>query len=142
MTYLRMTTKSQTGSVHAWSCCCVAVLVVLGGGCRKSATESPSAAPVTKPAEAATQLQQAFVSAPAEVKQTATAASEALRAADYEAAMRSLQAMKARQDLTPQQSMAVHESSAALEARLIAAMERGDPNAKRAYEQLRRSRRR
>jgi len=116
--------------------------VVLGAaGCGRSANETPSAAPVPKPAEAATQLQQAFVTAPPEVKQTASQASEALQRADYDAAMRALQAMKARQDLTPQQQMAVQESSAALEARLIMAMERGDPQAKAAYERLKRSRR-
>lgn len=123
------------------ACSLVVILLVAAGGCSKSAKDSPSAAPVPKPAQAASQLQQAFVSAPVEVKQTATVASEALRAADYEKAMQSLQAIKARQNLTLQQGMAVHESEVALEARLIAAMEAGDPNAKRAYERLKKSRR-
>lgn len=119
----------------------VAVWMLGAGGCGRSAKESPSAAPVPKPVEAASQLQQAFVSAPPEVKQTATTASEAMRTADYETAIRSLQVMKTRPDLTPQQNMALHESWAALEARLIDGMARGDPNAKAAYERLRKSRR-
>lgn len=119
----------------------VGVLTLGGGGCGKSTSESPSPAPVAKPAQAATQLQQAFTTAPPEVQQTATTASEAMRSADYETAVRTLQTIKARQDLTPQQQMAVHESSAALEARLLQAMEAGDPKAKAAYERLRRSRR-
>ncbi|MDW8308295.1 MAG: hypothetical protein RMK20_02865 [Verrucomicrobiales bacterium] len=116
-------------------------LAVSAAGCGNSSTESPSTAPVLKPAEAANQLQQVFVSAPPEVRQNATAMSEALRTADYDAAIRSLQAIKARPDLTPQQQMAIHESSAALEARLIEGMSRGDPKAKAAYERLRKSRR-
>jgi hypothetical protein len=111
-----------------------AVWLVLVTGCSKSAKEAPSSAPVPKPAEAASQLQQAFVSAPPEVKNTAVAASESLRAADYDKAMQSLQTIKTRKDLTPQQFMAVHESEVAMVARLITAMEAGDANAKRAYE--------
>jgi lipopolysaccharide biosynthesis regulator YciM len=94
-----------------------------------------------KPAEAASELQKAFASSPPEVKQTVSKASEALRTADYEAAIRSLETIKARQDLTPQQLMTLHESSAALEARLIEAAASGDPKAKAAYERLRKSRR-
>lgn len=116
-------------------------LALAASGCGESSSESPSAAPVAKPAEAANQLQKAFVTAPPEVRRTATEMSEALRTADYDAAIRSLQVMKARPDLTPQQQMALHESSAALEARLIEAMARGDPKAKAAYERLRKSRR-
>jgi hypothetical protein len=117
-------------------------LMALSGGCSKSsdAENVPTAAP-PKPPEAASQLQEAFVSAPPEVKQSAQAASEALRTANYEQAVQSLQTMRVRQGLTPEQGMAIYNSQRSLEARLIAAMEAGDPNAKRAYEMLKKSRR-
>lgn len=117
------------------------VLALAPGGCTKSASESPSAAPVLKPAQAASQLQQAFAAAPPEVRQTATTASQAIQTADYDTAIRTLQTIRARPDLTPEQQMALHETSASLEARLIEAASRGDPKAKAAYERLRKSRR-
>lgn len=117
------------------------VVAIAQCGCGKAGSESPSAAPVLKPTQAANQLQQAFVAAPPEVRQTATTASEALRTADYDTAIRTLQVIKTRPDLTPEQQMALHESSATLEARLIEAAARGDPKAKAAYERWRKSRR-
>ena len=63
------------------------------------------------------------------------------QAADYERAAMALEAIKAQKNLTVEQSMAVHESEAALEMRLIMAMQNGDPKAKQAYEQLKRRRR-
>ena len=86
-------------------------------------------------------MQEAFQKADADTKNTATAASEALRNADYEKAVVSLEVIKARQDLSFQQGMAVHESQVALEARLISAMAAGDPKAKQAYELLKQTRR-
>ena len=125
-----------------WQVCgLLAALLVCFSGCGKSAKDAPSSAAVPKPAEAASQLQKAFVSAPAEVRNTAVAASEALRAADYDKTMQSLQAIKARKDLTAQQFMAVHESEVAMVARLLAAMEAGDANAKRAWEAYKKRRR-
>jgi hypothetical protein len=120
--------------IHWHVCGLLASLLVAAGGCSKSASDTGTVAPIPKPKEAASQLQQAFATAPAEVKQQATAASEALRAADYDKAMQSLQAINARKDLTAQQAMSAHESEVAMVARLIAAMEAGDPNARRAYE--------
>jgi hypothetical protein len=119
----------------------IASLLVLATGCSKSANGTGGTAPIPKPKEAASQLQRAFVSASPEVKQQATAASEALRAADYDRAMQALAAMKARNDLTAQQAMSVHESEIAMVGRLIAAMEAGDQNAKRAYEAYKKRRR-
>ena len=81
------------------------------------------------------------MSAPVEVKNDAIVASQALKSADYEKAILSLEAMKARQNLTFEQGMAVHNSMVSLEAKLIAVMEAGDPNGKRAYELLKKSRR-
>ena len=108
-------------------------------GCSKSTSEGVPTA--STPKQAASQIQEAFVSAPVEVKSEAKVASEALRTANYEKAILSLEAMKARQNLTLEQGVAVHNSMVALEGKLIAAMEAGDPNAKRAYEQLKKSRR-
>ena len=117
-----------------------AFLLALNGCGKPPANTTPTATP-PKPKEAASQLQQAFVSANGEVKDTANVASEALRTANYEKAIESLQTIKARQNLTLEQGMAVYNSERALEARLIAGIGAGDPNAKRAYELLKQRRR-
>ncbi len=122
------------------------VLFVVGAtglaGCGKPKQEAVqiSATP-QKPHEAASQLQQVFVAAEPDVKAVANVASDAMRTADYEAAVNSLQTIKDRGGLTVDQGIAVQNSMVSLEARLIAAMQAGDQNAKRAYEQLKRSRR-
>jgi len=118
------------------------MLLELASGCRKSpeTAPEPGVAP-PKPPQAAAQLYEAFANAPPEVRQSAHAAAEALRTSNYEQAVQSLNAMRTRPNLTPEQGMAIYNSARALEARLIAAMEAGDPNAKRAYELLRKSRR-
>ena len=118
----------------------IALLLALNGCGKPSADSTPTGTP-PKPKEAASQLQQAFVSANVEVKNTANVASEALRTANYEKAIESLQTIKARQNLTFEQGMAVYNSERALEARLIAGMSAGDANAKRAYELLKQIRR-
>ena len=117
-------------------------LLLAAGGCDKSKeqTEAPSAAP-PKPQAAATELQHAFVNARPEVQKPAQEAAQALQSANYEQAIKSLETVRVRPGLTPEQNMAIHNSSRSLEARLIAAMEAGDPNAKRAYEMLKQSRR-
>lgn len=117
-----------------------AALAASGCGKEETSKFTPQAEP-PKPQEAATQLQQAFVNSAPEVKSTAATASQALQAANYEEAVKSLQTMKAKQNLTVDQGMAIYNSERALEARLINAMMAGDPNAKRAYEQLKKSRR-
>ena len=110
-------------------------------GCGKPADPSGTPAAVLKPKEAANQLQQVFVNAEPEVKKTATAASQALQTADYENAVVALSAMKERGNLTFDQGMAVHNSMVALEAKLIAAADSGDANAKRAYDLMKKTRR-
>ena len=117
-----------------------ALLLALNGCGKSPADTTPTATP-PKPKEAASQLQQAFVSANVEVKNTANVASEALRTANYEKAIESLRTIKARQNLTFEQGMAIYNAERALEARLIAGMSAGDSNAKRAYELLKQSRR-
>ena len=119
----------------------LALLLAAHSGCSKpDADGTPTAIP-PQPQEAASQLQQAFTSANPEAKNTATVASEALRTADYEKAIQSIQTIKARQNLTYDQGIAVYNTERALEARLIAGINAGDPNAKRAYELLKKSRR-
>ena len=137
-----MTPPLKTSSVLA---CALLVCLLLGaGGCGKAKEEvaAPSAAP-PKPQQAATEMQQAFVNARPEVQRPAQEVSQAIQSANYEQAVKSLEQIRAHQsqNLTPEQRMAVYNSSRTLEARLIAAMEAGDPKAKQAYEMLKKSRR-
>ncbi len=120
----------------------VASSLLLAGCGRKADSQGPQIAVTPpKPQEAANQIEQAFSSTPEDVKGVANVASQALRTADYEAAVQSLGIIKEKGNLTFEQGLAVHNSMVSLEAKLIAAAEAGDPNAKRAYEQLKRARR-
>ena len=122
--------------------CLLSVALLLGlSGCGKSNSPSEPSARSPKPKEAASQLQQAFVAADPELKDNATVASKALQTTDYEKAIESLQTIKARGNLTFEQGMAVHNSMVALEGKLVIAADAGHPNAKRAYELLKKSRR-
>jgi hypothetical protein len=114
---------------------------VLVTGCSKSGSSTSGSTPATTPKEAASQLQQAFSTSTPEVKTAATTASQALRTADYGQAVQALDTIKAKKDLTAEQTMVVHESEAAMEMRLLQAIEAGDPKAKQAYEQLKKRRR-
>ena len=119
----------------------LAALLLPGCG-GKNSDEGPQVAVTPpKPQEAASQIEQAFVNTTPEVKSVANVASQALRTADYEAAVQSLEMIKEKGGLTFEQGIAVHNSMVSLEAKLIAAMDAGDPNAKRAYEQLKKARR-
>src|SRR5690349_5788176 len=85
-----------------------AALVLLITSCSKTDTEvAPSATPPT-PKVAASQLQQAFAGANQDIKTTAETASQAIRTANYEQAIQSIQAIKARQNLTIEQGTAVY----------------------------------
>ncbi len=120
------------------------LLLAAGGvaGCGKQKKEAVQLSVTPqKPQEAASQLQQVFVAAEPDVKAVASVASDAMRTADYEAAVHSLQTIKDRGGLSVDQGIAVQNSMVSLEAKLIAAMEAGDQNAKRAYEQLKKSKR-
>ena len=109
-------------------------------GCGEKAPPPEERATPPKPKEAATQLDRAFTGANEEVRSFSSAASQALQTADYEGAVQSLQMIKEKGGLTPDQGMAVHNSMVSLEAKLISAMSAGDANAKRAYEQLKKAR--
>jgi len=115
-------------------CGLLAACLLVVSGCSKSAKEGPAPVPVPTPAAVESQLQQAFGTAPAEVKGLVAAASAALRGADYEKTVQSLLAIKDRKDLTTQQFMAAHEFEVAMVDRIAAAMQAGDAGAKRAYE--------
>jgi hypothetical protein len=132
-----MNSKQNDGS--RWAGGLVVVLLSVLIGCGKSDTGVLPAA--NTPKKAASQLQQVFVNANVDAKNDAKTASEALQNADYEKAIQSLQILRARQNLTFDQGMAVYNSMVSVEGKLIAAMEAGDPNAKRAYELLKKSRR-
>ena len=88
------------------------------------------------PEQAASQMEQAFASSDAKTRELAAAMSEALRKSEYENAVISLQTMRANQEITPDQRMAIYSSAVTLEARLINAMTSGDKNAERAYQLL------
>jgi hypothetical protein len=113
----------------------VAALIVCG--CSKSG-DVPRA---NTPEQAAAGLDQTFATAPPEVRNHVSAASEALRKRDYEKAVVTLHQAQKTEGITLQQGIAIHNSSVLLEAELIKAMENGDPRAKATYELLRRSKR-
>jgi hypothetical protein len=109
-------------------------------GCSKSTEQGEMSMP-ENPTEAASQVEQVFQSAPPELQKAVQVASEGLREADYEKAALSLQAIRTTESLTFEQGMAVHNSMVALEAEMVAAMQAGDPQAKQAYERLKRIKR-
>src|SRR5688572_27259252 len=112
----------------------VVALAGLFSGCKKSASgELPEP---KSPQEAATYLDQTFASAPPATRQNVTVASAAMRSGEYEKAVISLQTVVAAQNLTLDQGMAVYAAKLNLQRELIYAMERGDQNAKRAFELL------
>lgn len=119
---------------------CLGLLLGFGGCSKEDDASAPSATPPT-PQTAANQLQQAFTAAPPEVKTTVETASQAMRTANYEQAIQSIQTIKAKQNLTVEQGMVIYNTERSLEASLINGVNAGDPNAKRAYEMLKRSHR-
>jgi hypothetical protein len=116
-------------------------LLVLVAGCSKDSEDPLGSAKPLEPKQVASHLQQAFATAPDELKQTAESASQALQAADYDRAVQTITVIKTRRDLSFEQGLAIHASEVSLEAKLIAAMEAGDASARLAYERLKKSRR-
>ena len=88
------------------------------------------------PKVAASHLEQAFSDAPPEIAEHAKAAAQAMQAGEYERAITALENVRGQENLTLEQGMAVHGSVVSMEAKLIQAIQAGDPNAKRAYELL------
>jgi hypothetical protein len=116
------------------------VLSMIFIGCSKQTNPMERGAPGT-PKEAAELMDQAFASADAQKKAQAAAASQALKNLEYEKAVISLQLLKKEGNLTAEQGVAVHRSMVSLEAKIIDAIDAGNENAKRAYEQLKKARR-
>lgn len=114
-------------------------LILVLAGCGKSGDDS--APKVETPAQAGAQLDQAFQNANGALKDSAAAAAEAMRKGEYEKAVVSLHTAQQAPNITLNQGMAIHSSMLTLERDLINAIERGDPNAKKAYELLKRSKR-
>lgn len=115
----------------------LALLLVGTPGCGGD----PDAAVPSSPKEAASALERTFETAPAPIRANAQAAAVAMREGDLEKAVISLQSVKAAPNVSLDQGLAIHGSMVSLEARLIAAMEAGDPRAKRAYEILKQMKR-
>ena len=115
----------------------ISTVALLVGGCSDSESNSVMVVP-SNPKEAATQVEEVFQDASPPVREAATQASEAMRRGDYEEAVVSLQIAKNQETVTLQQGMAIHNSMVTMEASLIRAIQAGDPNAKQAYEILRR----
>jgi hypothetical protein len=91
--------------------------------------------------QAAAEIEQAFSKADAATKETVGAISEAMRQRDYDRAVMSLTAIQGQPVTTPEQLRAIQNSSIALQAELIRAMEAGDPKAKATYKLLQELRR-
>lgn len=113
-----------------------AVLLLPGLGCRKSDTDLDLKVPRSTK-EAATRLEAAFANEDAETKTQASQAAAALRQGQYEKAVVTLMAMRARPTGTLQQGLAVHNSLVSLEVTIVEAMDGGNQDAKRAYQLLR-----
>ena len=114
------------------------LMLLAGAGCNKSDSDPGTAA---SPAKAAERLDQSFADAPAELRRIAATASEALRTESFEKAVVLLQAAKGAEGLTMDQGIAVHSSFVALEQRLLSAAAGGDPEAQKAYNLLKASKR-
>lgn len=114
-------------------------LILSSAGCGKSPDTDPAKAQT--PAQAGSGLDQAFQSASAPLKESASLAAEAMRKGEYEKAIVSLHTARQATNITLEQGLAIHSSMVTLERDLINAIERGDENAKKAYELLRRTKR-
>jgi hypothetical protein len=113
-----------------------AALLLPGLGCRKSSADLDVKAPRSTK-EAAAQLEAAFANEDAETKAQASQAAAALRQGQYEKAVVTLQAMRARQAGTLKEGLAVHNSLVSLEVAIVEAMDGGNQDAKRAFQLLR-----
>jgi uncharacterized lipoprotein YajG len=131
---MKSTTRAQLISILTF---CTVLLLL--SGCSKSNEADGFSA--KSPEQAASALDQAFTAASAPVKQDVSAVSDALRKRDYEKAIVSLHAVQQAPGITLEQGMAIKSSSVLLERDLISAMERGDKNAEKAYQLLKRTRR-
>lgn len=116
--------------------------MALVAGCGKKESAEDLKLPET-PAAAAQQVEQVFDAAPPEIKGIASQASEAVRTGDYEKAVVALRGLSEQPaaNLNLQQGLAIHGYQVNLEAHLINAAAAGDEKAKRAYELLKKMKR-
>ncbi len=115
--------------IREWMALCLVILGCGVAGCHRDDT----AGVAQSPKEAAGQLTRAFAGAPAETRQAAEQAADALRRGDFEKAVVSLTVVRASPQITLDQGLAVHASTVLMESRLVSAVESGDENARRAY---------
>ncbi len=130
-----MKITSLLSPISATALCALALLT----GCGESKDADP--VKTQTPAQAGSQLEQAFQNANGAGKDSAKAAAEAMRQGEYEKAVVSLHTAKSAPNVSLEQGMAIQSSMISLEQNLIKAIERGDPNAQRAYDLLKRSKR-
>lgn len=91
------------------------------------------------PESAASHGDKAFQSAPPEVKAAWQTATASLKTNNFAVALDTLQHLHATPGLTPEQMKALEATATATSDKLYAAANAGDPNAKKAIEELRRS---
>ena len=113
----------------------VSCLLLSTGGCGKKGPDADLKLPET-PKQAAAQVEEVFSTSEPAVRETAAAASEAVRTGNYEKAVVALQSLKARPSPSLNEGLAVHGYMVTLEAQLINQAAAGDEKAKRAYELL------
>jgi hypothetical protein len=112
----------------------ITVAAIAFCGCGKS--PEAEAGMARTPEQAASQIEQAFANSDASTRDLAGTVSEALRKSEYENAVVALQTIRTKEEITPDQRIAIYGSAVTLEARLISAMQSGDKNAERAYQLL------
>jgi nicotinamide riboside kinase len=81
----------------------------------------------------------AFQSAPPETKAAWESALAAVKSDDYAAAILALQKLHGQAGLNPEQIQAVEKTATAVSDQMYAAANKGDPNAKKAIEDLRKT---
>jgi lipopolysaccharide biosynthesis regulator YciM len=113
---------------------CLSAAVWITGGCSRSSDEDALSA--KSPTQAAGVLETAFKEAPEAARIAASTAAEAMREKDYEKAVVSLQTVRATENVTLEQGLAVHATILSMEGELVSAAQAGDPKAKQAYELL------
>jgi short-subunit dehydrogenase len=99
-----------------------------------TACDKPRASSTVSPKQAAEIVQQAYATADAATKQAVASLSESMRKEDFEQAVISLTAIRAKPATTPEQHRAIIQSAQAIEMNLINRINAGDKNAERAYQ--------
>jgi hypothetical protein len=88
--------------------------------------------------ETKTQLEQAFDSSNPETQKQTESLANSLEQQNYEQAYKALNSLQTQTATNMQQVMAVEDAYRRLQYEVLEAMERGDPNAKRVWEHIKR----